>query len=245
MEVERNKINSKILQSEMKYNRYGKGKRALILFPTNIGDEEEYEKEGFISELSSRIDNDELSVYTLETRDRESWLSYEMPEKKGEIYDKFIHYFMEEFMPRILQDGINENDIIIMGIRIGGYNAINIALKYPDKFFNVISISGVYSCRYFTPRYEKEINIYNNSPIEYLKDIEDEKILQQYMNNKFIICVSQQRREQNSIESTSTLMSIFNQLGIPARFDFWGIDSNNEWDWWKKQGRYYINSILK
>jgi esterase/lipase superfamily enzyme len=40
------------------------------------------------------------------------------------------------------------------------------------------------------------------------------------------------------------MASIFQKKGIHAWCDFWGYDVSHDWDWWKKQSRYFLPKVL-
>ena len=59
-----------------------------------------------------------------------------------------------------------------------------------------------------------------------------------------IFCVGQGAWEQNGISTLLIMASIFQKKGIHAWCDFWGYDVSHDWDWWKKQIRYFLPKVL-
>ncbi|MGL4207823.1 MAG: DUF459 domain-containing protein [Candidatus Adiutrix sp.] len=53
-------------------------------------------------------------------------------------------YFIDEFLPHILKnENIDDSRLALAGLSMGGHGGLTLALKYPEKFKGVSSISGV------------------------------------------------------------------------------------------------------
>jgi len=85
---------------------------------------------------------------------------------------------------------------------------------------------------------------YFHSPLDYLRNLQDEYYLKKFRQSKIIVCVGQGAYEGPMIEDTRCLQQILNDINVPAIVDFWGRDVNHDWNWWKKQIKYYLQRIF-
>ena len=87
--------------------------------------------------------------------------------------------------------------------------------------------------------------IYDNSPIDYLRNMPwDHPYIQMYNERKLIFCVGQGAWEDELKASTRELEEVLCQKGIHAWFDYWGYDVNHDWNWWFRQVDYFLPKIL-
>ena len=64
------------------------------------------------------------------------------------------------------------------------------------------------------------------------------------VNKNIIVCIGQGAWEGELLPSNKELKKILEDKKIPAWVDFWGYDVAHDWDWWKKQIRYFMSKIL-
>ncbi len=81
-------------------------------------------------------------IYCLSSVDKEGFLNVNAsPEQRLVRHQQYESYLVEEVVPYI-NDTNNIDFIIVAGIDLGAYHAINTALKHPGAFGKAIGISG-------------------------------------------------------------------------------------------------------
>jgi esterase/lipase superfamily enzyme len=128
------------------------------------------------------------------------------------------------------------------GFSMGAYHAANFFFKHPDQFDTVIAISGFYNLKMLVGD-EVDDLVYFNSPNLFLKNLEDQEILNKLRNSKIVICSGRGAWEEEMLEETLTLKTILEQKSIPAWVDIWGEDVNHDWPWWRKMLPYFIEKL--
>jgi esterase/lipase superfamily enzyme len=127
---------------------------------------------------------------------------------------------------------------------MGGYHATNFFFRHPDIFDSVISLSGIFQLKMFVGDYVDD-NVYFNSPLLYLPNLEDTWYLEKYRRSQIIICAGQGAWEDSMNADIRELKSILEAKNVPAWIDLWGQDVNHDWPWWQKQLPYFLTWLLE
>ncbi|MGB9664797.1 MAG: hypothetical protein ACPL25_07770, partial [Ignavibacteria bacterium] len=101
----------------------------------------------------------------------------------------------------------------------------------------------IYHLRMFIGDYYDNY-VYFNSPIYFLPNLDDERILELYRKSKIVICCGQGAWEDEMLQDTLALKRILESKKIPAWIDIWGYDVNHDWPWWNKQLPYFLERML-
>ena len=125
---------------------------------------------------------------------------------------------------------------------MGAYHAANFFFRHPDIFDVTIALSGVYRLKMFIGDYMDE-NVYFNSPIDFLSDLDDPWYLEQYRQSNIIICCGQGAWEDEMIADSHAIKNILEAKDIPHWVDFWGYDVNHDWPWWRKMLPYFLDNL--
>lgn len=199
--------------------------------------------------LSPFIEKGQLQVWACDGLDWETFLDQKkLPQDRIHRYNQYDRYIESELVPSILQEsrqnnGGSDQKLIVSGCSMGAYHSANFFFRHPENTDVLISLSGIYSIRYFLGDYMDE-QAYFHSPLDYLQNLQDEYYLEKYRQSKIIVCVGQGNYEGPMVEDTRRLQKILNDIKVPALVDFWGRDVNHDWDWWKKQITYYLEMVL-
>ena len=111
------------------------------------------------------------------------------------------------------------------------------------SFDTVIALSGIYDARFFVGENIGDFDVYVNSPVDYLMNMEDNNYLETYREGNIIICTGQGAWESESIRDTKLLEYVLEAKSIPAWVDYWGKDVNHDWDWWAIQMPYFLYEL--
>ncbi len=101
----------------------------------------------------------------------------------------------------------------------GAYHAANLFFKHPDEFDSVVAISGMFDLQRLVGNYMDD-TVYFNSPLHFLQNLEDDKLLQQIRAGKIIIAVGQGAWEEEMVDDTKKLQQLLDDKDIPAGLIF-------------------------
>lgn len=243
MKIEYRSFKSSNLNREMPFKIYGHAGKPMLIFPSSGGSFYEYEDFGMIDSIYQYLENGSLTAYTVSSIDADSWLDYNLqPKDKALIHNKYDKYIIDELLPFIKYHSNWQGGVISSGCSMGAYHAVNFYFKHPDAFDTAVGLSGIYDARFFTGGFMGK-EIYFNSPVDYLREIEDPWYLNHYRNNNLIISAGQGRWEEDTLRDTRLLDSILNKKRIPAWFDYWGFDVDHDWPWWRVQMPYFLKIL--
>jgi esterase/lipase superfamily enzyme len=232
------------LNKELEIAVYGHaGKYALLMFPTAAADFLEYERFYLIDAISPYINSGRIRAFSINSINNESWLNDNIsPEYKSERHRQFNNYVTNEVVPFIKGICGSEVDIITTGASFGALHAANTFFRRPDLFAGTIAMSGSYDLKDYSKGYY-DTNVYFNSPVDYLSNLNDEVILNQMRNRRHIYITTGQGSYENP-EASKNLSSILTLKNIPHELDLWGYDIPHDWPSWRKMLPYFIETKL-
>ncbi|MFH2131121.1 MAG: alpha/beta hydrolase-fold protein [bacterium] len=235
------------LQKEMALKVYGTAGNPMLVFPTSSGRFYDFEDRGMVDSISGFIDAGKVVLYAIDSLDQESWdHPGKSPAEKVGRHEDYDRYVVCEVVPFINQRSPEPGIIITTGASMGAFHAVNFLLRHPDCFNGTIALSGIYNARYFLDNYPgDDLNVYYNSPVEYLPNLSDDWYIEKYRRSDIFICVGQGPWEDPMIHDTLRLRDTFQHKQIPAVVDLWGKDVNHDWHWWLKQFPYLLNLLLE
>jgi esterase/lipase superfamily enzyme len=243
MNVEYHKWFSPSLNQEMELKTYGHGGKPLLVFPAQGGRFFDFENFGMVGAVHWFIDTGYLTLYTVDSVDAQSWTNFTAhPHDRAARHENFDRYIVDEVVP-LMQRRHPGLKAFTTGCSMGGYHSANFFFRHPQVFDGVISLSGLFSPRFFIGDYMDDL-VYFNSPLNYLANLEDPLLISLYKQSEIIICVGQGAWEEEMRSEAGQLKSILEGKGIPAWIDFWGHDVNHDWPWWQKQLPYFISKLL-
>lgn len=241
MRREISKWYSPSLNKEMEIVAYGDYGFALLLFPTAAADYLEYERFQMIETLKPYIDAGKVKVYSINSINNESWLNDEMdPRQKAIRHQQFNDYVINEVVPFIKNDCNGEVDIITSGASLGALHCANLYFKRPDVFAGTIAMSGSYNLEDYSNGYFDE-DVYFNSPMHYLPNLNDENILNEMRKSKHIHILTGQGNYEKP-KATEELSAILNSKNVPNHAELWGFDVPHDWPTWRKMIPYIIET---
>ncbi len=244
MRIEYHEFYSSSLGRTMAFKSYGHAGKPIIVFPSSGGSFYEYEDFGMIEACSSLIEEGVVRFYTPDSVDQESWLNKGMwPGDMARKHNAYDSYIINELVPFIWAHSGWQGGSMTTGCSMGGYHSANFYFRHPDVFDSVIALSGLYDARFFVGSNLSDPDVYFNSPVDYLANLNDPKYLEAYRNGNIIICTGLGKWEEDTIRDTRLLKEILDRKGVPAWIDFWGTDVDHDWPWWRVQMPYFLNSL--
>ena len=244
MQVRYHKKYSKHLKRDMEFKVYGKAGKPALFFPSQNGRFFQCEDFGMIEACGPFIEDGCMTAYCVDSVDAESWSAFHRsPRERIERHEEYTRYIMEELLPVIRHDSQNQ-PLLLSGASLGAAHAANFFFRFPPMADSLIALSGIYCTRQFFGDY-MDSDVYYNSVIDYLGNLEDETILNHLRRSNIVICTGQGAYEDFMLSETWQLKLVLERKNIPACIDVWGRDVNHDWYWWRKQLQYFLGHMFK
>jgi esterase/lipase superfamily enzyme len=211
----------------------------LILFPPLKGRYFDYKDVGFIDSAAQLIDEGKIKIYCPDGIDEQSWTDYE-----AHPADRVLNHILYE--NTILSDVIEfakyesgMKKVAVGGCGFGGYHAVNIAFKHPDKIVNLISLGGTFDIKQFIHGYYDEECYFNNPP-DYMPNLTDDWYLDKIKMMKIILGVGEW---DINLEENYRFSDILNSKGITHWLDVRSY-ATHDWKWFKEMFPQYLSQLF-
>ena len=227
--------NSKSWQSpslgrDMELLVYGDTGTPVLALPTRGGSCSQWEEKGMIDTLTDQIENGFNQVYCIDSVDDESFFNEKIkPSRRLMRQQQYESYVVDEVVP-FIQDHSSNDFIIIAGVDMGGYHAINLSLKHPSQFDKAIGISGIYDIKPMFDDFEGD-GLYYNNPVAYLPNLNKPMLLGKIQEIDFRLAsyANDSRREQTDRMADTLRMKM-----VDPQLDIWDTESDDEWEIWRQ-----------
>jgi esterase/lipase superfamily enzyme len=210
------------------------------MIPTAAADYLEYERFRLIEAMGPLLDAGKVKLYSINSINTESWLNNDMePAHKAIRHNQFNDYVFNEVIPYIRNHSSPETPILTTGASFGALHAMNLFLKRPDLLKGVISMSGVYDLTEYSKGFFDE-QVYFNSPIHYIPNLEDHNTLEQHRSGKIIIATGSGAHEDP--EANRRFSGVLHSKSIPHELEVWGEDIGHDWPTWRKMLPHFLTT---
>ncbi|HSG25833.1 MAG TPA: alpha/beta hydrolase-fold protein [Anaerolineales bacterium] len=238
------------LGQEMVLKVYGYYGKPVVVFPAQAGRFYDFENFGMVEAVASQIESGRIKLFCVDSIDGQSWTNWDAhPADRARRHQDYDRYITDEVAPFIRQhcgagqqNGERQQKCIATGASMGAYHAANFFFRHPDLFDVTIALSGVYRLNMFIGEYMDD-NVYFNSPIHYLPNLNDPWYLDQYRASEIIICCGQGAWEDDMLADSREIKQVLDAKAVPNWVDIWGYDVNHDWPWWKKMLPYYLDHL--
>ena len=88
-------------------------------------------------------------------------------------------------------------------------------------------------------------NVYFNSPLHFLPNLDDPWYLDQYRESHIVLCSGQGAWEDEALADLRAFERVLQAKEVPAWVDYWGYDVNHDWPWWRKQLPYFLDKLAQ
>ncbi len=233
------------LNKDMNIKIYGHYGIPIIAFPCQDKHSDDFSNNGMIDTLSRYIEEGKIKLYCLDSNDNETVSSTSWDKAHaGYMLEMYHQYLVNEVMPFIYSHQQGHCYPYLIGMSMGASHAANNFFRRPDLFSGFISLSGEFNIARFFDGYMDE-NIYNNSPINYLSNMDNNHHYIDIYNQKtMIVVVGDGDYEYLVKDSNIKLKEIADQKNIHINFNFWDQNSIHDWSSWKYQMPIFIEKII-
>ena len=233
------------LKRNMRIKVYGHYGPAFIAFPCQDKQSDDFDNHGMIAALSQFIKDGRMKLFCLDSNDQET-VSSTGWEKAPAAYklEMYHQYLINEVLPFVYDKQCGQCEPYLIGMSMGASHAANNFFRRPELFAGFIGLSGKYDIASFFGGYF-DVNVYNNSPVHYLKNMSnDHPYINIYNQKRMIVCVGRGAWEHIVLDTNYQLRDIANEKGINIDFNFWDENSVHDWSSWLYQMPYFLNKII-
>jgi esterase/lipase superfamily enzyme len=227
------------------YGHYG---RPLLAFPAEAGRAWEFENHGMVDAIADLIDAGKVKLYCVSTVDNESWSDRGKPiEERAVRHDAYENWLLHDVVPWIADDCGGPTEILTTGVSMGGYHAVNLALRHADVFPLAIGLSGNYDPTTWHAWGEPGTATYLNNPIAYVPNLHGDHLEWLRSRLSLLLVVGQGAWEvqpTRALPSTQALAALLTEKGIRCELDLWGYDVPHDWPSWAAQLRHHLPRFL-
>ena len=233
------------LGRDMQTAVYGTGGAPVLMFPTQNGGAEQYERFGVTDLLRDYIDSGRVQIFCTDTADDESWCAAAAsPADRSARAEAFYRHVTDEVLPFIHRTNASAWRPFTCGCSLGATHAAIFALRRPDLFQGCLALSGMYDAEHFWHGWMDD-TLYFNSPVHFLGGMTAlHPYVRLYNERKLIFAAGTGAWEQEAVRTLAIVRDEFAAIGAHAWCDFWGADVCHDWPWWKKQLRYFLPFLL-
>ena len=236
MDREYLKWESTHLGREMEVLLFGHAGLPVLVFPTSGGRFFEFEDRGMVATLTDKIEAGLLQLFCVDSVDMESWYNRSVPPRKRiERQMQYEQYVLDEVTPLIKR--VNPDPrLTALGCSLGGYHAVNIALRHPKVFTGLVSLSGAFDLTGFLDGYYDQ-DCYYNLPTHYLPNLSDPRYIDLYNRGSYLLASGW---DDHCLAQSQELDRIMNAVGIAHQFYVWEANNSHDWPTWQRMVREYL-----
>jgi esterase/lipase superfamily enzyme len=170
------KWGSPSLGKQMQINIYGTGGTPVLAFPDFNGKASDYSSLGFLDQINEQLSNEYNRFYCVSSVDKEVFNTRASnPEGRLGRYIQYENYLIDEVIP-FIKDHSGNDFLIVTGVGMGAYHALNFAFKHPELVNKVLAACGRYNIKPFFNDYFSD-QLYYNNPVEYFPNLNDQEII--------------------------------------------------------------------
>jgi esterase/lipase superfamily enzyme len=233
---EYHKWHSSRLGREMELLVFGHAGLPVLVFPTSGGRFFEFEDRGMVAGLGGKIDAGQVQLFCVDSVDMESWYNRQVaPRCRIARHLQYEDYLLHEVVPLIrLKNG--DSHLVALGCSFGGYHAVNIAMRHPDVFTGMLSMSGHFDLSNFLGGYYDH-DCYYNLPTHYLPNLADPWFIHRYAHNSYVLATGW---DDQCLAQNQSLDRILSSKGIPHKLIVWDSYNAHDWPTWQRMAQEYL-----
>jgi esterase/lipase superfamily enzyme len=218
---------------------FGHAGAPVLVFPTSEGRFYEYEDRGMVHALAEQIEQGWFQLYCVDSIDSESWFcTWAHPHGRLTRHDQYERYILDEVLPFISSQNPNPY-LIAHGCSLGASHAMLIALRHPERFNRVVSLSGYFNMRYFLDGYDHP-EVYLHNPLDFIGGIQDDELVNKLRRLDIVMAIG---KEDEGAWTNAELSSQLWGKGIWHAMRWWD-GWAHDWPYWRQMIPLYIGGTL-
>ena len=222
---------------------YGHWGRPFLAFPAENGSAWELADHGVVGALAELLEGGRAKLYCVDSFDGASWSNRSLPlEERARAHERYESWVLEQVVPWIHADCGGPQEIGVLGVSLGAYHAVNVALRHADVFPLAIGLSGNYDPSGWDAWGERGEAAYFNNPFDSLANAGGEHLdwLRSRLSVLLVCGQGMWEDTTGALESTRALAALLGGKGIRCELDLWGHDVPHDWPSWRAQLAHHL-----
>ncbi len=222
---------------------YGHWGRPFLAFPAEGGNAWEYADHGVIGGLSGLIEGGRAKLFCVDSFDGASWSNSSLPlEERARAHERYESWILDQVVPWIHEDCGGAQEIATLGVSLGAFHAVNVALRRADAFPLALGLSGNYDPASWGGWGERGDAAYFNSPFDYLAHAGGDHLdwLRSRLSVQIVCGQGMWEDTTGALESSKRLADLLREKGIRCELDLWGHDVPHDWPSWEAQLAHHL-----
>jgi esterase/lipase superfamily enzyme len=232
------------LGRDMELLAFGDRGARVFVFPTSCGRFYDWENREMLEVLKPQIEAGDINVICLDSVDAESWWNTDSPPaERAKRHLAYQKYVIDEVLPWSKKK--NHTDFVIaLGASMGGYHAMDLALRFPDDIDRCVAMSGPYDFKQMSSPYNvfswiydyDDENVLQCNPVPLVKSL-DKKHVDKLKQVELIFPIGQ---TDPLYEGAYLLSEALTEQDVPHEFITWD-GFAHDWPFWKEMILLYMS----
>jgi esterase/lipase superfamily enzyme len=228
------------LSREFEMLVFGHAGYPVILFPTSMG--KYYQNKDFklIESAAWFLDNGRVKIYCPDSVDGDSWYNRAIhPADRVKTHMGYENVILHDVISQAC-DETGRESVATAGCSFGGYHAVNLAFRHPDRVGYTFSMSAAFDIKPFLDGYYDD-NCYFNNPPDYMSNLEDPWYLDRIRRMGIVLGSGEWDfcRDENV-----RLSNVLKSKGIGHWLDVRS-GAGHDWPWWREMFPEYLSTITQ
>jgi esterase/lipase superfamily enzyme len=240
MQEQYHKWHTQFLNVDFEMLVFGHAGFPLVFFPPMYGRYYDATDFGVISTAEKFIDSGQCKIYCPDSFDSQSFCNYSIEPseriKANNLFEKMILTDVIDFAA--FESGTKK--VGLCGCDFGGYHALNIAMRHPDKVSKLITMGGFFDIQRFIFGHFDDDSYYN-CPMDYLPKLEDNWYLDRIKSLQIILGTGEWDQYLGENKRMSEILS---SKKIKHVFDV-RLQTGHDWKFWCEMFPLYVDEITK
>lgn len=223
------------------YGHYG---RPVLCFPAESGSAGDFEAHGMLDAVAPLVDAGRVKLYCVDSHDGATWSDTSLPtEERARRHGAYEAWLLDAVLPAIAADCGGPREVLTVGVSLGAYHAVNLALRQAHLFPAAIGLSGNYDPTTWRAWGEQGDATYFNNPTAYVANLGGEHLEWLRGRVSLLLVVGEGAFEVHptgALPSTLHFARILADRGIRHELDVWGQDTPHDWPSWQRQLAYHL-----
>ncbi len=222
------------LGREMELLVFGHGGSRMMVFPTRKHRFHEYENMGMVDVLRHRIEQGGLQLYCVDSLDAESFYAHHLPPSQRLLrHHSYEKYLVREVVPFIRKDA-PAAELTTHGCSLGAFHAVNLALRFPHLFRNVVAFSGRYDLTLAIEHFDdllsgfRDDDVIENTPVLYLGTVTSERIQTHWRRMDIQLALGDADPFRENTEAFARALA---KQGVPYKIHLWHGRAHDPTSW--------------
>jgi len=222
------------------HGHYG---RPFLVMASEQGRAVDFENNGMVESVRELLDAGRAKLFCIDAHDAATWSNKDIPfEERARRHQEFEAWILNEIVTLIDADCGGRQDMGTIGVSMGAFQAVLLALRRADLFPLTIGLSGNYDPSSWKAWGEPGSAAYFHNPTAFVPNLEGEHLdwLRSRLSVLLVVGHGQWEDTTESLPSTRHLAGLLQGKGIRCELDEWGHDVPHDWPSWRRQFAHHL-----